>query len=100
MTEPLRDLVLDIYDTIANPAGWPKVLDRLAEKVNARGIILFELFEKGGERRLGALGDIFDQSAHMLVLLGDEAIPGFLEDQQFGFSNDRLGHADTLALAA
>lgn len=55
MTEPLRDLVLDIYDTIADPSGWSKVLDRLADKVSARGIILFELFEKGGERRLGAL---------------------------------------------
>ena len=61
MNEPIRDLVLEIYDTVTDPSRWGAVLDRVADKVDARGVILFDLIEKDGDRRLSAqyFSDVF-----------------------------------------
>ena len=54
MTDDLRDLVVDIYDTIADPARWAGVLDRVSEGLGARGCIIFEMNGLGAERRISA----------------------------------------------
>ena len=61
MNEPIRDLVLEIYDTVTDPTRWGAVLDRVSAKVGARGVIIFDLIEKDGERRLSAqyFSDVF-----------------------------------------
>lgn len=61
MNEPIRDLVLEIYDTMTDPRRWGAVLDRIAAKVNAEGIIIFDLIEREGDRRLSAryFSDVF-----------------------------------------
>ena len=43
MTDDLRDLVVGIYDTIADASRWPKVLDRISKGLDARGCIIFEM---------------------------------------------------------
>lgn len=44
-------VVLDIYETVSEPSTWPKVLDRISERLNARGCIVFE-WDLSGERRM------------------------------------------------
>ena len=43
MTDWDRDLILKIYDTVADPTLWPAVLDRISEGVGARGCLMFEI---------------------------------------------------------
>ena len=47
-----RELVLDIYDTVATPAKWGQVLDRLGEHLDARGVAIFELNGMEASRRI------------------------------------------------
>ena len=55
MNEPIRDLVLEIYDTVTEPRRWAAVLDRLVAELDARGMVLFELVEEAEGRRLNVL---------------------------------------------
>lgn len=48
-----RDLVLDIYDTVATPSKWTQVLDRVAERMGARGVAIFDISGQGAHRRIG-----------------------------------------------
>ena len=48
----LNQLILEIYDTIPDPARWPLVLDRFAEYVGARGCIISEIEGIGDSRRI------------------------------------------------
>ena len=43
MSEEIRGLVLDIYDCVADPGRWPKVLDKVGQRAGALGMILYEL---------------------------------------------------------
>ncbi|WP_170771983.1 helix-turn-helix transcriptional regulator [Ruegeria lacuscaerulensis] len=45
MTSLQSDLIQAIYDTVVAPEGWQDVLDRVAEAVDARGCIMFDLVE-------------------------------------------------------
>ena len=54
MTDDLRDLVVGIYDTIADASRWPKVLDRISKGLDARGCIIFEMNGLGAERQIAA----------------------------------------------
>lgn len=54
MTDQVRDLVLDIYDTVADTSLWPGVLDKFSESVDARGCIVFELQSYGTSREIKA----------------------------------------------
>ena len=49
-----RDFVLDIYQAVSNPSHWQKVLDRLTERVNAHGCMVFEWRMEKQNRRLEA----------------------------------------------
>ncbi len=53
-SDEFRDLVLDIYQTVADPGDWQKVFDQIAQRVDARGCILFEWRNYGNERKLEA----------------------------------------------
>ncbi|MEM7268716.1 MAG: helix-turn-helix transcriptional regulator [Pseudomonadota bacterium] len=55
MREPAKELVLEIYDTVAAPHRWPSVLDKVSAEVNARGFILFELVAAESSRRISTL---------------------------------------------
>ena len=54
MADDLRDLVVDIYDTIADPARWSGVLDQVSKGLGARGCIIFEMNGLGEGRRIAA----------------------------------------------
>lgn len=54
MNGDAKDLVLDIYDTVVDQSRWPGVLDRIADTINARGCIVFELRGHGAEREIAA----------------------------------------------
>lgn len=54
MKEPLKDIVLTIYDTVASPSRWPDVLDRLTDDLDAHGCIIFEWDGTGPDRKLKA----------------------------------------------
>ncbi|MDA4846648.1 LuxR C-terminal-related transcriptional regulator [Hoeflea poritis] len=47
MNQDIRDAILRIYDTVADQAIWSDVLDRLADRLNARGCLIFELGNDG-----------------------------------------------------
>lgn len=49
-----RDFVLDIYQAVSHPSHWLKVLDRITERVNAQGCIVFEWSMENQNRRLEA----------------------------------------------
>jgi len=53
-SDNFRNLVMDIYQTVAEPGDWQKVFDQLAEQVKARGCILFEWRGNDNERKLNA----------------------------------------------
>jgi len=65
MNELLRDRVLGIYDAVADPGLWPRVLQGVADDVNARGAIVFEWTHDGGARRLNAalMSEVYDAAA-------------------------------------
>ncbi len=52
MTDQLQDLVLKIYDTVADDKLWPGVLDQLVHRVGAQGCILFEWKNDEGRKQL------------------------------------------------
>ncbi len=54
MTDQTHNLILDIYDTVANQALWPMVLDKLADSIDARGCIVFEMQGNGSDRTIHA----------------------------------------------
>ncbi len=54
MSDQIRDLVLEIYDTVADPALWPGALDKFSEMIGARGCIVFEMRGEGADRRIAA----------------------------------------------
>ncbi|MEM9059574.1 MAG: helix-turn-helix transcriptional regulator [Pseudomonadota bacterium] len=54
MSDEMRDLVLDVYDTVADPSLWQGVLDRFAAVLDAKGFVIFELHGYGDERVLSA----------------------------------------------
>ncbi len=47
-----QDLILRIYDTVADPANWPNVLDDIAHYINAQGAFIFEMEGVGDERSI------------------------------------------------
>ena len=49
-----RELILGVYDTVADPSLWPDVLSRFAENLNAAGCIVFEFQFEGVDQRLTA----------------------------------------------
>ncbi|MEM6310929.1 MAG: helix-turn-helix transcriptional regulator [Pseudomonadota bacterium] len=46
MPDASIETVLRIYDTVADPSLWPEVLDRLADTVDAKGCLVFEVAEQ------------------------------------------------------
>ncbi len=52
MDDGHRELVLEIYDTVADQTLWPGVLSKLAEKIDARGCIVFEWSHADNQRQL------------------------------------------------
>jgi hypothetical protein len=80
MSDQTHDLILDIYDTVVNQALWPEVLDKLANSINARGCIVFEM-----------LGGDTDSTIHA-PLVSEHYDPTLL----LGYL-DRCGLEDTLA---
>lgn len=54
MSDRIRNTVLSIYDTVADPGLWPDVLSRVADEINARGCIVFEWHDQDGARSLDA----------------------------------------------
>lgn len=43
MDTALKELVLDIYDTVVQPENWLPVLDRVGERLDAWGCLVFEI---------------------------------------------------------
>lgn len=54
MPADLRDLTLEIYDSVANPENWAPVLDQLVDRIGAQGSIVFEWSAGAGDMRLAA----------------------------------------------
>ena len=54
MLDDHKDTILRIYDTVADQALWPEVLDRFSHSINARGCIVFEQTGLDDDRRLHA----------------------------------------------
>ncbi|MEM7210630.1 MAG: hypothetical protein AAF479_01875, partial [Pseudomonadota bacterium] len=54
MSEDMRALILDVYDTVADPSRWQEVLDKFAAALDARGFVVFELQGYGEDRLLTA----------------------------------------------
>ncbi|MEM1298945.1 MAG: helix-turn-helix transcriptional regulator [Pseudomonadota bacterium] len=54
MDTELRELVLDIYDTVVQPENWLPVLDRIGERLDAWGCLVFEIQREGSGRRVVA----------------------------------------------
>lgn len=52
MTNQLQELVLRIYDTVADEKVWPIVLDQLVHRLGAQGCILFEWKNEQGRSQL------------------------------------------------
>lgn len=52
MPPQARDLILEIYDTVADERLWPGVLQKFAEQLNAAGCIIFEWQGAPAERQL------------------------------------------------
>lgn len=49
-----QDLILKIYDTVADPASWPSMLDEISHYLNAQGAFIFEMEGFGDDRLLRA----------------------------------------------
>ncbi|MCY6380604.1 helix-turn-helix transcriptional regulator [Hoeflea prorocentri] len=47
MEHDKREIILRIYDTIADQRNWQPVLDEITDRLNARGCLVFELGETG-----------------------------------------------------
>ena len=54
MTAQDLDFTMEIYDAVADPAGWQPVLDKVVDRTGAHGSIVFEWVETGSERHLTA----------------------------------------------
>ena len=54
MSQDMRDLILDVYDTVADPSLWQSVLDKFAAALDAKGFVVFELHGYGDARVLSA----------------------------------------------
>ncbi|MEM7685378.1 MAG: hypothetical protein AAF293_11170, partial [Pseudomonadota bacterium] len=54
MSDDTRSLILDVYDTVADPSLWQGVLDRFAKALDAKGFVIFELNGYGADRVLSA----------------------------------------------
>ena len=54
MSDDMRNLILDVYDTVADPSLWQGVLDKFAAALDAKGFVIFELHGYGNERELSA----------------------------------------------
>ncbi|MEL6997896.1 MAG: helix-turn-helix transcriptional regulator [Pseudomonadota bacterium] len=54
MSDDTRSLILDVYDTVADPSLWQGVLDRFAKALDAKGFVIFELNGYGDDRVLSA----------------------------------------------
>ena len=52
VADQIQDLVLRIYDTVADDNAWPNVLDQLVHRLGAQGCILLEWKNDGAEKRL------------------------------------------------
>lgn len=66
MSGEMRDLILDVYDTVADPSLWQGVLDKFAAALDAKGFVVFELQGYGDDRLLTAA---HFSSYHQLDLL-------------------------------
>lgn len=71
MPDPTRDTVLKIYDTVANQALWPDVLDRVARRIDARGCVIIEWPQAPEDLRLKA--------THFSGGFEAEVIQGYIE---------------------
>jgi DNA-binding CsgD family transcriptional regulator len=52
MPENQQQIILDIYDTVADDSLWPGVLDRLADEFGVLGCIIFDVHGEGANRTL------------------------------------------------
>ena len=52
MVDDKLGMLLEIYDTIADPGLWLRVLDRFADTLDARGCIVFALDGYGSGRKI------------------------------------------------
>lgn len=60
----MRDLILDIYDTVVDQSKLSRTLQRIADATGARGCIVFELtdFSQGQRLTASAHSDGYEQS--------------------------------------
>lgn len=91
-----RTFILNIYDAVADPSRWQSVLDRFAERVNAKGCVVFEWDGHGADRKLIApyYSSYFDPAALTTYL--DRCFEHEAEDQNT-FEAHSL-HADAVDL--
>lgn len=54
MLNSTDELILKIYDAVANPDGWQPALDQLVDMAGAHGSIVFEWADHNGEQTLTA----------------------------------------------
>ena len=66
MADALRELVFDIYDTVAEPDGWADILDRMTEDLGGFGCIVFEW--EGGRRAQKLIAPHFSGRYHAEML--------------------------------
>ncbi len=89
MTDQTHNLILDIYDTVANQALWPMVLDKLADSIDARGCIVFEMQGNGSDRTIHAplVSKRYDPTL-LLGYLDRFGLEDSIEPAQFCSSSD------------
>lgn len=54
MSDGIKETVLSVYDTVADPSLWPDLLQRIADEIDAVGCIIFEWTDTQSDRRLHA----------------------------------------------
>lgn len=62
----LSELLLHIYDTGLKPSLWPDSLERVAHFIGARGAFIFELKQKGSQRKV--IAPYFSKSYDVAVV--------------------------------
>lgn len=54
MSDDTQEVLLEIYDSVADQTRWSSVLDKFVERVGAQGSIIFDWEEAEGRKRLTA----------------------------------------------
>lgn len=94
-SDVVQNLILDIYDTSLDPKLWPKVLDRIAEFIGARGAFLFELEGEDPDRVI--IAPYFSQKYQPEQVLGYLARHNrqeLLDQDRLAFHSTRRDHIE------